>query len=34
VIGRDGHVAARFAPSVTPDDPELRAVIDRELDKQ
>jgi hypothetical protein len=29
----DGHVAARFAPSVTPD-PELRAVIDRELDKQ
>jgi glutathione peroxidase len=34
VIGRDGQVAARFAPSVTPDDPELRAAIDRELDKQ
>jgi glutathione peroxidase len=34
VIGRDGLVAARFAPSVTPEDPELRAAIDRELDKQ
>jgi len=34
VIGRDGQVAARFAPSVTPDDAELRAVIDRELAKQ
>ncbi|HEY3484535.1 MAG TPA: glutathione peroxidase [Ilumatobacteraceae bacterium] len=33
VIGRDGNVAARFAPAVTPDDPELRAVIDRELAK-
>jgi glutathione peroxidase len=33
VIGRDGQVAARFAPSVTPDDPELRAVIDGELAK-
>jgi len=34
VIGRDGRVAARFAPAVTPDDPELRAVIDEELAKQ
>jgi len=34
VIGRDGHVAARFAPAVTPDDAELRAVIDEELAKQ
>ena len=33
VIGRDGHVAARFAPAVTPDDPALRAVIDEELAK-
>src|SRR3954447_16453155 len=34
VIARDGHVAARFAPAVTPDDPELRAVIDAELAKR
>jgi glutathione peroxidase len=34
VIGRDGQVAARFAPTVTPDDAELRDVIDRELAKQ
>ena len=34
VIGRDGQVAARFAPTVTPDDAELRAVIDRELAKR
>jgi glutathione peroxidase len=33
VIGRDGRVAARFAPAVTPDDAELRAVIDAELAK-
>ena len=33
VIGRDGDVVARFAPAVTPDDPELRAVIDAELAK-
>ena len=33
VIGRDGNVVARFAPAVTPDDPELRAVIDAELAK-
>jgi glutathione peroxidase len=34
VIGRDGRVAARFAPAVTPDDAELRAVIDEELAKK
>jgi glutathione peroxidase len=33
VIGRDGSVVARFAPAVTPDDPQLRAVIDTELAK-
>jgi glutathione peroxidase len=33
VIGRDGQVAARFAPAVTPDAPELRAAIDAELAK-
>jgi glutathione peroxidase len=33
VIGRDGSVVARFAPAVTPDDPQLRAVIDAELAK-
>jgi glutathione peroxidase len=31
VIGRDGGVVARFAPTVTPDDAELRSVIEREL---
>lgn len=34
VIARDGHVAARFAPPVTPDDPELRAIIEQELAKR
>ena len=34
VIARDGTVAARFAPAVTPDDAELRAVIEQELAKQ
>jgi glutathione peroxidase len=34
VIGRDGRVAARFAPAVAPDDAELRAVIDEELAKK
>ena len=34
VIARDGSVAARFAPTVTPDDAELRATIDQELAKQ
>jgi glutathione peroxidase len=32
-VGRDGSVAARFAPDVTPDDPRLLAAIDRELAK-
>ena len=31
LIARDGHVAARFAPSVPPDDPALVAAIEREL---
>jgi glutathione peroxidase len=34
VIARDGTVAARFAPAVTPDDAELRAVIEQELAKR
>jgi glutathione peroxidase len=33
VVGRDGAVVGRFAPMVTPDNPELRAVIDDELNK-
>ena len=33
VIGRDGKVAARFAPATTPDDPALLAAIDAELEK-
>ena len=33
VIARDGTVAARFAPDVTPDDPALLAAIDAELAK-
>jgi glutathione peroxidase len=31
LVGRDGAVAARFAPDVSPDDPRLLAAIDREL---
>lgn len=31
LIARDGHVAARFAPDVAPDDPLLLAAIEREL---
>jgi len=31
VIGRDGRVAARFAPDVAADDPRLLAAIDAEL---
>jgi len=31
VIGRDGRVLARFAPDVTPDDPELNKVLDAAL---
>ena len=33
LIGRDGTVAARFAPGVTPDDAALVAAIDAELVK-
>jgi len=33
LIGRDGTVAARFAPGVTPDDPEFVAAIEAELAK-
>jgi glutathione peroxidase len=33
VIGRDGRVAARFAPDVTPDDPKVLAAIEAELAK-
>ena len=31
LIGRDGRVAARFAPDVTAEDPRLLAAIDAEL---
>lgn len=33
LIGRDGRVAERFEPDVSPDDPRLVAAIDRELAK-
>jgi glutathione peroxidase len=33
LIGRDGRVAKRFAPDVTPDDPALLEAIQTELDK-
>jgi glutathione peroxidase len=33
VIGRDGSVAARFNPDVTPDDPKVIAAIEAELAK-
>lgn len=33
VVGRDGHVAARFAPAVAPDDPAVVTVIEAELAK-
>ena len=33
LIGRDGKVAARFAPATTPDDPALIAAIEAELAK-
>jgi glutathione peroxidase len=33
VIGRDGTVAARFAPDTKPDDPALLAALDAELAK-
>ncbi len=31
VVGRDGQVAARFAPDTAPEDPALVATIEREL---
>lgn len=34
LIGRDGQVAARFAPSMEPDDPAVLAAIEAELGKQ
>lgn len=34
LIGRDGRVAARFAPTTTPDDPALVAAIEAELAKK
>ncbi len=33
LIARDGTVAARFAPGVTPDDPALLAAVEAELAK-
>jgi glutathione peroxidase len=33
LIGRDGKVAARFAPDVTADDPRLVSAIEREIAK-
>jgi glutathione peroxidase len=33
LIGRDGKVARRFAPTVTPDDPMIAAAIEEELAK-
>jgi len=33
VIGRNGHVVARFSPDVAADDPRLTAVLDAELAK-
>jgi glutathione peroxidase len=34
LLGRNGEVVARFAPHLTPDSPEIRAAIERELDKR
>jgi glutathione peroxidase len=34
IVGRDGAVAARFAPSVAPDDARLSAAIDAALAKK
>jgi glutathione peroxidase len=33
VIARDGSVVARFAPTVSPDDPSLRTAVEQELAK-
>jgi glutathione peroxidase len=32
-VGRDGTVAARFSPEVTPDDPVLVNAVEAELAK-
>jgi glutathione peroxidase len=34
LIGRNGTVAARFAPTVTPEDPALIAAIEKALDQR
>ena len=34
LLGRNGQVVARFAPNLPPDAPEIRAAIQRELDKR
>jgi glutathione peroxidase len=33
LIGKDGGVVSRFAPSLTPDDPQLVATVEAELSK-
>jgi len=33
LIGKDGNVARRFAPTMSPDDPTIAAAIDEELAK-
>ena len=33
LLGKNGQVVARFAPTVTPDDPAVVAAIDAELAK-
>lgn len=33
LIGKDGKVAGRFSPAITPDDPELVSAIESELAK-
>jgi glutathione peroxidase len=33
LVGRDGKVAQRFAPTVTPDDPSIAAAVEAELAK-
>jgi glutathione peroxidase len=33
LIGRDGHIAGRFAPDVEAADPRLRSAVDKELAK-
>jgi len=33
LVGKNGEVVARFAPTMTPDDPAIVAAIDAELAK-